>query len=99
MLIMASCGKETIEDHPEFVGDWYYTSGLTEIAISINSDGTGVYEKNTGFGYTIVSGKFKIKGGDKMKIGVKKLSIDNYPEVRADGTRAMMLDGDLYEEF
>lgn len=97
-LLATSCKKERIDEHPDFVGDWGGESGGTNYAISISANGQASYEATTASSEVWFNGKFGVKG-DKVAIGLKKLSIDVYPERWMGnnmGVWTMTLDGVQY---
>lgn len=97
-LLLTGCGKEKIDDHPDFVGSWVNDDGSGDVRyIDIEQSGNAKYiEEGVFTGYTEVTGKFKIKNGNLVKIGIKKLSLDQYPFENSNGDGEMTLDGDVY---
>jgi|GEM_PF-706657 len=94
-LIMVSCGKEKIDEHPNFVGNWSGSDDLfRDYEITIEEDGSAYYYR-LGIGYVERTGNFKVvSGGDKVKIAGKKMDINQYPTEtdESEGLWEMQLD-------
>lgn len=92
-MMFSSCSKELEGDELDYVGTWEgdYTT------INIQANGDGSYEYYDGFLSKTASGKVRVKG-DNLRIGIKKLSIDEKPHEDSYGW-TMTLDGEEFERW
>lgn len=80
MLLLASCGREKIDEHQNFVGAWYGSDDQNRTYEIIIEDDGQCYYYRQGFGYVERTGRFWVnKSGDKVKIAGKKFDLETYP--------------------
>ena len=89
--LLLSCGKEKIDDHPDFIGYWEGGTFSKAYILNVESNGAASYSE-VGFASSAYSGRFKLKPDEYVKIGVKKLTLDQYPVDSVDYW-VMQLDG------
>lgn len=98
MFLLVSCGREKIDEHDKFIGEWYGSdeqSRYYEILIEDNGD---CYYYREGFAYVERTGSFWVnKAGDKVKIAGKKFDLEVYPmEMENDEWYMKIDDIELY---
>lgn len=86
-LLLLSCKKSNIDAHQNYIGVWSNNDGDVTRRLEVESNGKSFYEEKTSSGFTnkYVShnGKF-ILDGSTLKIGLKKLTINNEPALNND---------------
>lgn len=98
----SGCKKKVADENPDFIGYWYGSDGEYSYEIDISETGSSSYLKTNGTTSVSSTGVARIKG-DKLKIGLKKFSIEKYPAEVLDPTGynywVMTLEGISYARY
>lgn len=97
ILLLASCKKERINEHPQFIGEWDCITANAEYYIAIEENGQAFYSKDTDNTTQSNIGKFALKRDKIVKIGFRKFKMDEYPNLKSsNGPWTMVLDDKRY---
>lgn len=94
LFMLLSCEKSNIDSYQDYIGVWTNVSGSLTRTLDVDADGNSYYEERTKSGnsssYVKYTGKF-ILDGTSLKIGFKKLNIDESP-VLINGSWYLIMD-------
>ncbi|MFK7756747.1 MAG: hypothetical protein AB8B53_07430 [Flavobacteriales bacterium] len=99
VVFISSCRKSNLNDYPDFEGDWRGATNTSEYFITVEEDGDATYEKISSNSEITHNGRLIVKE-DEVKIGFKRLDINQYPTLSATSAEWFMeLDGILYTRW
>jgi hypothetical protein len=97
MVGMNSCGKKVEKGNTDYIGFWQGSDGTKTYVIDIDSNSEGRHSECEGaLNCSEWEGKARLKN-DQLKIGIKKLDIDQEPQETA-GIWTMQIGGILYQK-
>jgi hypothetical protein len=98
IITFSSCEKSNINEYQDFVGTWTSTQSSEKHEIIVKTNGKTTYEKTTSNTEVYFRGRLIIND-DEMKIGLKKLIINKFPEQSSETyIWQMTLDGIVYSK-
>jgi hypothetical protein len=95
-LVLTQCKNNAATVDPKFVGVWTGTDSISTYRLSIDHQSNAYWQKDTRGSYETAQGIARIRH-DRLRIGLRSFTINEYPMQDSSGIWQMILDGVLYE--
>lgn len=91
VIFFIGCKKSNIGEYPDFKGFWIGESSGTRYEIEVKNNGKSTYEEFRQNSDVWYKGRLIVEDNE-LKIGWKKLKINQFPTQNSEGFKIMVLD-------